>query len=63
MFMSLLKVCFTSGPLMEVRVHAQVVDSKTNKQETTNTFHFTFRSEDGAPVLSVMPKTYAGLEN
>ena len=44
---------------MQIRVHAQVVDPKTNQTHTTNIFHFTISSGSGA-VPQVIPKTYGG---
>ena len=43
---------------MQIRVHAQVVNPKTQESDTTNVFHFTLSG--GGPVSPVMPKTYGG---
>ena len=43
---------------MQIRVHAQVVDPKTNEGSTTNIFHFTLSSNDAVP--PVIPKSYGG---
>ncbi|KAK3604467.1 hypothetical protein CHS0354_007171 [Potamilus streckersoni] len=52
------QVVYTKGPLIQVKVHAEVVNPKDETQETTNNFHFTFDSKmDSLP--TVMPKTYA----
>uniref|UniRef100_A0A914VKD6 SHSP domain-containing protein n=1 Tax=Plectus sambesii TaxID=2011161 RepID=A0A914VKD6_9BILA len=55
-----LQVCYTSNDHMQLRVHAEVVDPETGKQETTNTFHFTFGTRDkNVSVSTVVPMTYA----
>ncbi|XP_055354073.1 acyl-coenzyme A thioesterase 9, mitochondrial-like [Paramacrobiotus metropolitanus] len=53
------RLVFTEGADMQMRVHAEVIDPATRKMETTNTFYFTFRASSGAPVRTVLPKSYA----
>ncbi len=54
------QVVYTTGPHLQVKVHAEVVDPKTGHHDTTNTFHFTLSTKD-KDVPPVMPKSYAGL--
>ena len=44
----------------QVSVTAEVIHPVTQARTTTNVFHYTFRSKDGAPVPLVFPKSYAG---
>ncbi len=53
------QVVYTTGPHLQVKVHAEVVDPRTGHHETTNTFHFTLSTKD-ADVPPIMPKSYAG---
>lgn len=50
------EIAYTEGDFMQIRVHAQVVNPKTQESDTTNVFHFTLSG--GGPVSPVMPKTY-----
>ncbi|XP_072034992.1 acyl-coenzyme A thioesterase 9, mitochondrial-like isoform X2 [Amphiura filiformis] len=50
------EIAYTEGDFMQIRVHAQVVDHKTNKADTTNIFHFTLSCSGDVP--PVVPKTY-----
>lgn len=43
-----------------MKVHAEVVHPKTGEHDTTNIFHFTFTTNEGVDVQTVMPKSYAG---
>ena len=46
---------------MQVSVDAQVLDLNTGKRELTNTFQFTFESEEkDKEVPIVIPRTYEG---
>jgi acyl-coenzyme A thioesterase 9 len=51
------QVTYTSGPFLQVKVHAEVVDPKTGVHQTTNVFHFTFYNKSDVP--QVVPKSYA----
>ncbi|GFS10267.1 acyl-coenzyme A thioesterase 9, mitochondrial [Elysia marginata] len=52
------QVVYSSGPDLQVHVHAEVLNPQEDTRETTNDFHFTF--DTGlADLPRVMPKTYA----
>lgn len=51
------EVCFVQDQLVQIRVHAEVVDVEKSSRTTTNTFHFTFSVDK--PVPSVLPRSYA----
>ena len=51
---------YTTGGHFQVKVHAEVVHPKTGEHDTTNIFHFTFTTNEGVDVQTVMPKSYAG---
>lgn len=54
-------VVYVEGNKIQTRVHAEVVDIKTAKRETTNVFYFIFQTKDATqPLTNVVPKTYAG---
>lgn len=42
----------------QVKVKADVIDPLTGKQDTTNTFHFTFEDQAHAQIYQVMPRSY-----
>lgn len=47
------------GQSFQVNVQADVVNPKTGKAETTNTFHFTFAKKDSTnPPPVVLPQSY-----
>lgn len=50
---------YTEGNLIQVRVHAQTIDPKTNHQEASNDFYFKFMVPQGHSIPQVWPKTYA----
>uniref|UniRef100_A0A8C0UPY8 Acyl-CoA thioesterase 9 n=1 Tax=Cyanistes caeruleus TaxID=156563 RepID=A0A8C0UPY8_CYACU len=50
------QVCYTEKNYIQIRVHSEVYNANTREQHTTNTFHFTFISENEVP--QVVPKTY-----
>ncbi|XP_048247172.1 acyl-coenzyme A thioesterase 9, mitochondrial-like [Haliotis rufescens] len=52
------QVVYTHKSLMQVKVHAEVLDVDTGVRETTNDFHFTFDSQD-ENLPRVIPKSYA----
>ncbi|XP_013783614.1 acyl-coenzyme A thioesterase 9, mitochondrial-like isoform X1 [Limulus polyphemus] len=43
---------------MQVRVHASVKDPEKGKEETTNTFHFTFTSRGDDLLPRIIPRSY-----
>ncbi|KAK7483194.1 hypothetical protein BaRGS_00025598 [Batillaria attramentaria] len=52
------EIVYTEGPLLQVKVHAEVLDFLTGERDTTNDFYFAFDST--VPDLpSVLPRTYA----
>ncbi|ELT98028.1 hypothetical protein CAPTEDRAFT_123067 [Capitella teleta] len=51
------QIVYTNGDHMLVKVHAEVVNAKSGQHETTNIFHYTFRSKMTIP--PVIPKSYA----
>eukprot|EP00918_Siedleckia_nematoides_P020110 GHVU01042878.1.p1 GENE.GHVU01042878.1~~GHVU01042878.1.p1 ORF type:complete len:434 (+),score=29.76 GHVU01042878.1:167-1468(+) len=60
------QLTYTSGPYMQLRVHAEVYVPETEERATTNTFHFTFiaREMPGQPrndiiVSTVLPSSYS----
>lgn len=50
------QVCYTEKNYIQIRVHSEVYNANTKEHHTTNTFHFTFISENEVP--QVVPKTY-----
>lgn len=53
------QIVYTEGALIQVKVHAEVLDILTGSRATTNDFYFAFDS--GQPDLPrVVPRTYAG---
>ncbi|CAG8590131.1 12710_t:CDS:10, partial [Cetraspora pellucida] len=55
------QVVYAEGPphkSFQVAVTADVIDIESEKRETTNVFHFTFRSNNVDDVRRVMPRTY-----
>ncbi|XP_046549228.1 LOW QUALITY PROTEIN: acyl-coenzyme A thioesterase 9, mitochondrial-like [Haliotis rubra] len=52
------QVVYTHKSLMQIKVHAEVLDVDTGVRETTNDFHFTFDSQD-ENLPRVIPKSYA----
>ena len=56
----IVQIVYTEGPYMQLKVHAEVVDPKTSQHETTNIFHYTFKSQAG-DINPVMPKSYSGI--
>lgn len=52
------QIVYTEGPLLQVKVHAEVLDVLTGSRDTTNDFYFAFDS--GQPDLPhIVPRTYA----
>jgi len=51
------QVCYSHDKFMQCSVSAQSLDPQKGDIETTNTFQFTFKSENEVPV--VVPKSYA----
>ncbi|ESN96945.1 hypothetical protein HELRODRAFT_102324 [Helobdella robusta] len=51
------RIVYTHKKLLQLRVHAQVLNPLTDEQKTTNTFQFTFSAEKDVP--TVVPRTYA----
>ncbi|KAF4797865.1 Acyl-coenzyme A thioesterase 9, mitochondrial [Turdus rufiventris] len=52
------QVCYTEKNYIQIRVHSEVYNANTKEHHTTNTFHFTFISENEVP--QIVPKTYGG---
>ncbi|KAL8588437.1 hypothetical protein ACOMHN_024539 [Nucella lapillus] len=52
------QVVYTEGSLMQVKVHAEVLDIMTKSRETTNEFYFVFDSNQ-PDLPRVVPRTYA----
>lgn len=55
----MLQIVYTEGPLMQVKVHAEVLDILTGSRDTTNNFYFVFDSMQ-PDLPRVIPRTYAG---
>lgn len=53
------QVVYTEANQIQVKVHAQTVDPKTNYKETTNVFYFKFSVPPTHTIPQVWPKTYA----
>jgi len=53
------QVCYTSGPHIQVKVHAAIVDPKTGDQLPSNVFHYTFKLHHDLQAPPVIPKAYA----
>ena len=53
------QIVYTEGALMQVKVHAEVLDVLTGSRDTTNDFYFTFDSAQ-PDLPHVVPRTYAG---
>lgn len=51
------RIVYTVRKLLQLRVHAQVLNPLTGEFKTTNTFQFTFSTANDFP--TVMPRTYA----
>ncbi|KAI1241558.1 hypothetical protein IHE44_0005034 [Lamprotornis superbus] len=43
------QVCYTEKNYIQIRVHSEVYNANTREHHTTNTFHFTFISENEVP--------------
>ncbi|PVD18341.1 hypothetical protein C0Q70_20890 [Pomacea canaliculata] len=56
------EIVYTEGSLMQVRVHAEVLDILTGSRNTTNYFYFVFDSNN-PNMPQVIPRTYAGVTN
>lgn len=52
------QVVYTKDTNLQVKVHAEVVNSTTGIHETTNIFHYTFATE-GITLSTVMPRSYS----
>ena len=53
------QIVYTEGALMQVKVHAEVLDILSGSRDTTNDFYFIFDScQPDLPC--VVPRTYAG---
>ncbi|KAG7524606.1 hypothetical protein JOB18_014388 [Solea senegalensis] len=50
------QVCYTQENYIQVRVHSEVFDPLTRQHNTTNVFHFTFKSDRDVP--NITPRTY-----
>lgn len=50
------QVIYTFEKYMQIAVFIELYDMDTNQVVTTNSFHFTYESQD--PVTPVMPRTY-----
>ncbi|KAG1708488.1 Acyl-coenzyme A thioesterase 9, mitochondrial [Nymphon striatum] len=52
------QVAYTDGDNMQIRVHAYVKNPELGTQDTTNVFHFTFKTVDKKAVPEVIPMAY-----
>jgi acyl-coenzyme A thioesterase 9 len=53
------QVVYTENNVIQVKVHAQTVDPKTNIRENTNDFYFKFTVPNMVDMPQVIPKSYA----
>jgi acyl-coenzyme A thioesterase 9 len=53
------QIVYTQDNFMQVKVHAETVDLKTNKHEMTNDFYFKFSVPLNYQLTKVIPKTYS----